>query len=58
MGNVAHITPMLEVVVQDSKVDGMTNMVGILLKYCEKGDLKRLLKERRVQRSVKERWAA
>lgn len=58
MGNVAHITPMLGVVVQDSKVDGTTNVVGILLKYCEKGDLNRLLKERRVQRSVKERWAA
>jgi serine/threonine protein kinase len=58
IGNVAHITPMLGVVVQDSKVDGTTNVVGILLKYCEKGDLKRLLKEHPVQRNIKERWAA
>jgi serine/threonine protein kinase len=58
LGNVAHVTPMLGVVVKDSKVDRTPQVTGILLKYGGKGDLRRILRTEKIKRTIRERWAA
>jgi tRNA A-37 threonylcarbamoyl transferase component Bud32 len=58
--NVRHIVQLAGVIVEESPIDGKAYVRAILLRYCEKGDLKNLLEDANppVDLSRKYRWAA
>ena len=60
LSNVPHVAQLLGVVVDDSLSDLQPCVKGILLPFCEKGDLKTLLRNAMppAEASRKDRWAA
>lgn len=60
LGDVPHVAKLVGVIVQNDMVDKRSYVVGMLLRYCEKTDLKFILQhsDPPVEWSRKERWAA